>query len=174
MSRANHAQPEVATEIRSLMTPTNLILFSILVYLVYRQLQRKPLIPPPKPIEPMPRRDYTPAQLAKYDGNNPDRHILVAVLGKVYDVTAGAAFYGPRGPYSTFGGRDASRALAVGSFDREVFVDVDGPIDDLADLDDEQRQALHDWVSHFDNKYIDAGKLVPNGTTITTSSCKSD
>lgn len=164
MSQATNQVPDAASEVRTPMTPTNLILFSILIYLVYRQFQRKPLIPPPEPIEPMPRRAYTPSELAAYTGTNADRHILVAVKGKVYDVTAGAAFYGPRGPYSTFGGRDASRALAVGSFDRQVFVDIDGPIDDLADLDQEQRQALDDWVAHFDGKYIDAGTLVPNAS----------
>lgn len=50
----------------------------------------------------------------------------------------------------------------MGSFEDDMFVDSDGPIDDLANLDDEQRTALNDWVSHFDGKYIDAGSLIEN------------
>lgn len=48
-----------------------------------------------KPIEPLEPRDYTPQDLKKYNGIA-DPHILMAVKGKVYDVTAGSMFYGPR------------------------------------------------------------------------------
>lgn len=50
----------------------------------------------------------------------------------------------------------------MGSFDDEMFVKVEGPIDDLKDLDGEQVQALDDWASHFSGKYIPAGKLIEN------------
>lgn len=69
-----------------------------------------------------------------------------------------------RGPYKNFGGRDASRALAMGSFDEEMFAKIEGPIDNLKDLDSEQLQALDDWASHFSGKYIPAGKLIENGS----------
>lgn len=74
------------------------------------------------------------------------------------------------GPYKNFGGRDASRALAVGSFEDDMFVDSEGPIDTLDNLDDEQKQALHDWVSHFDGKYIYAGKLINNDSKLENNS----
>lgn len=74
-----------------------------------------------------------------------------------------------RGPYKNFGGRDASRALAMGSFEEDMFVSTDGPIDDLKDLDSEQEQAVNDWISHFDGKYIAAGRLMENGTLPTAS-----
>jgi len=44
----------------------------------------------------MKKRDFTISDLRKYDGiNNPEGRVLVAVLGKVYDVTKGKRFYGP-------------------------------------------------------------------------------
>ena len=67
-----------------------------------------------------------------------------------------------RGPYKSFGGRDASRALAMGSFDDDMFVDAEGAIDTLTDLDDDQRAAMDDWVAHFEGKYIMAGRLLEN------------
>lgn len=48
-----------------------------------------------KPIEPLPVSDYTPKSLRKFNGVH-DPHILLAVKGKVYDVTAGSMFYGPK------------------------------------------------------------------------------
>ncbi|BFZ55228.1 steroid binding [Savitreella phatthalungensis] len=149
-------------EVAAFLTPTNIALVALLIYLTYRRLSRGPAVKAPEPIRPLEKRDYTPAELQKFNGTNDDRHILVAVKGKVYDVTAGAAFYGPQGPYSSFGGRDASRALALGSFDDDNFVDPAGPIDTLDNLDAEQKQALDDWVRHFDGKYIDAGRLIEN------------
>ena len=47
----------------------------------------------------MKKRDFTTRQLKAFDGNksdeNLDSRVLVAVLGKVYDVTKGKSFYGP-------------------------------------------------------------------------------
>ncbi|KAG8902499.1 hypothetical protein FRB99_004400 [Tulasnella sp. 403] len=59
---------------------------------------------------------YTPKTLYKYNGND-DPRILLAIDRKVFDVTAGASFYGPGGPYGNFAGRDASRGMAKQSFD---------------------------------------------------------
>ena len=70
----------------------------------------------------------------------------LAVRSRVFDVTSGKQFYGPGGPYSNFAGRDASRGLAHGSFDEDMLTkDLDGPLDTLEDLDDEQRDALRGW-----------------------------
>lgn len=52
-------------------------------------------------------------ELKKYNGRGEDGRICVAVLGKVFDCSKGRRFYGPGGPYSTFAGRDATRALAT-------------------------------------------------------------
>jgi hypothetical protein len=39
--------------------------------------------------------DMTLLELSKYDGRDPFRPLLLAVRGRVYDVTLGRAFYGP-------------------------------------------------------------------------------
>ncbi|MCJ1302574.1 hypothetical protein MMC08_005378 [Hypocenomyce scalaris] len=72
---------------------------------------------PPTPAEAVfPLRKFSKTQLQNYKGisspSNPDALIYMAIRGKVYDVTAGRRFYGPGGPYNTFGGRDATVALA--------------------------------------------------------------
>eukprot|EP00961_Rhodomonas_salina_P141664 1907577-Rhodomonas_salina.1 len=52
-----------------------------------------------RPNEVLEFRDYTRELLAQYNGTVMGKPLLVAILGKVYDVTAGADFYGP-GPRS--------------------------------------------------------------------------
>ena len=41
--------------------------------------------------------------------------------------------------------------------------DLDGPLDTLEDLDDEQRDALRGWEERFEEKYLVVGKLVAEG-----------
>lgn len=50
----------------------------------------------------------------------------------------------------------------MGSFEDDMFMDSDGAIDTLQDLDEEQLGTMNDWVSHFEGKYIAAGNLVEN------------
>ena len=76
--------------------------------------------------------------------------MYLAVRGKVFDVTPGRNFYGPGGPYENFAGRDASRGLACGSFDEDMLTkDLDGPLDDLSGLGQEEMQAMRDWEDRF-------------------------
>jgi membrane-associated progesterone receptor component len=110
-------------------------------------------------LEPLVFKTYTPTTLAKYNGTD-DPRVLIAVLGKVYDVTAGKSFYGPGGPYANFAGHDASRGLAKNSFDISMIMPIDGPIDTLDDLSESERMALADWNSLFSGKYPVAGELV--------------
>ena len=77
----------------------------------------------------MKKRDMTLKDLRKYDGTGPEGRVLVAVLGKIYDVTKGKRFYGPGGPYAGFAGRDASRGLATFNVDA-----INDEYDDLSDL----------------------------------------
>ncbi|KAF8001612.1 hypothetical protein HF325_004113 [Metschnikowia pulcherrima] len=77
----------------------------------------------------------------------------------VFDVTNGKAFYGPGGPYENFAGRDASRGLALNSFDPAVLTDLSEPIDTLTDLSLEEKESLDNWKSHFENKYKVVGSL---------------
>jgi len=41
------------------------------------------------------KQDMTLQQLRKYDGTQPDGRVLVAINGKIFDVTKGKRFYGP-------------------------------------------------------------------------------
>ncbi|WFC96163.1 hypothetical protein MBRA1_002819 [Malassezia brasiliensis] len=87
---------------------------------------------------------YTPKTLALFDGTGSEQSpdgskILLAINGKVFDVSSGRNFYGPGGPYGNFAGRDASRGMAKQSFDLSMLTPLDQPIDTLEDLTDSER-----------------------------------
>ena len=89
----------------------------------------------------------------------------MAIRGTVFDVTPGRQFYGPLGPYANFAGRDASRGLALGSFDEDMLTkDLDGPLDDLKDLGPDEVDALNGWEERFREKYLIVGRLVVEGS----------
>jgi len=143
------------------LTPTNAILFLIIAFVAYRRLFPSLVPAAIKPIvrdEPILFKTYTRRELQKYNGIGGER-ILMGIRGNVYDVTAGAGFYGPDGPYGNFAGNDASRGLAKGSFDKEMLTPVDQPVDDLNDLTEDEQRALTDWEDHFRTKYFYVGKL---------------
>ncbi|KAI5948914.1 DAP1 [Candida theae] len=106
---------------------------------------------------------FTPKSLAKYNGKDHAK-IFIAVKNRVFDVSQGAAFYGPGGPYENFAGRDASRGLALNSFDPAVLTPLDQPIDDLKDLSKLEKESLEQWEEHFENRYKVVGSLHENGT----------
>lgn len=89
-------------------SPLNLTLLSLCLFLLYKIFRGdKPpeLSDEDKPLPKMKKRDFTLAELKPYDGlQNP--RILMAINGKVFDVTRGKKFYGP-------GNVRASRARAV-------------------------------------------------------------
>mmetsp|Transcript_6647 Transcript_6647/g.11838 ORF Transcript_6647/g.11838 Transcript_6647/m.11838 type:complete len:281 (+) Transcript_6647:93-935(+) len=107
-------------------------------------------------------------ELAKYDGMNQEipegehagyatRPIYLGALDKVFDVSfGGVPMYGKDGPYNRFAGKDASRALALMSFDPK---DVENT--DISDLEEKQVKVLKDWVKSFEEKkgYPVVGKL---------------
>ena len=142
------------------MTPINLILFSLIVLVIYLRLRPRTLPAIPKPPSPIVFRTFTPLTLREFDGTN-GKSIYFAVNGRVFDVSAGRNFYGPGGPYENFAGRDASRGLAFGSFDESMLTeDLNGPLDPLKDLTDDQKDALRGWEERFLDKYLVVGKLV--------------
>jgi membrane-associated progesterone receptor component len=65
-------------------------------------------------------------------------------------------FYGPGGPYASFAGRDASRALANMSFEPD---DLSGDISGLGPFEVE---ALQEWEYKFKSKYIPVGTIKKN------------
>jgi membrane-associated progesterone receptor component len=146
----------------SVFSPVNLVLLALFFYLVYARL-RPAAVPKLVAPEPLVFKTFTPRTLKPFNGTD-DPRVLLAVQGKVFDVTAGKSFYGPGGPYANFAGRDASRGLAKNSFDEEMLTDVDKPIDKLEDLTEEERGSLRDWKGHFEGKYLLVGRLVDEGS----------
>ena len=63
------------------------------------------------------------------------------------------------GPYANFAGRDASRGLALNSFEESCLTPLDEPIDDLKGLTKEELESLENWEDHFENKYKVVGTL---------------
>ena len=128
------------------------------------RLRPSPATAFPKAPAPIVFRTFTPPTLKPYSGEK-DMPVYLAVRAKVFDVTSGKNFYGPNGPYANFAGRDASRGLACGSFDEDMLTaDLEGPLDDLSGLGEDEMQALQDWEDRFNEKYLVVGKLVAVGS----------
>lgn len=109
---------------------------------------------------------FTPKTLCKYNGSDNEK-IFIAVKGRVFNVTKGASFYGPGGPYANFAGRDASRGLAKSSFELSLITPIDQPIDTLQGLSSTDLETLDQWEEHFENKYPVVGVLVNEDSTST-------
>ena len=131
----------------------------------------------------------TPAELARYDGSNPDLPVYLAINGTIFDVSAGRHTYGPGGSYHHFAGRDASRGFVTGCFAQDTTADLRGaeemfiPVDDPNDEKEKQlssgqkkvrleqdrrvakkrvRQEVEKWEKFYSNsdKYFKIGKVV--------------
>ncbi|KAJ3075160.1 hypothetical protein HDU98_008997 [Podochytrium sp. JEL0797] len=141
--------------------PINWLLGGVVLVLAYSVLSsdRNASAPPAKHPEVIELKDFTPQELAEFDGRK-SKKIYLSVKGRVYDVTSGASFYGPDGMYGNFAGRDASRGLSKDSFDEEMLTDLDKPIDELKDLTASETEALNGWASFFQGKYTHVGFLV--------------
>lgn len=98
--------------------------------------------------------NVTEEELRGYDGSDPEKPLLMAIKGQIYDVSRSRMFYGPGGPYALFAGRDASRALALMSFDPQ---DLTGNIEGL---NASELEVLQDWEYKFMEKYVKVGQLV--------------
>lgn len=78
-------------------SPLNLTLLSLclfLLYKIFRGDKQPDLGEVEKPLPKLKKRDFTLAELKPYDGLQ-DPRILMAINGKVFDVTRGKKFYGP-------------------------------------------------------------------------------
>ena len=77
----------------------SLILVAVVVglYMLIQSLKKEeePSAPPGPTYTPAEKKDMTVAELLEYDGRDPDKAILLAVCGNIYDVTRGKSFYGP-------------------------------------------------------------------------------
>mmetsp|Transcript_5861 Transcript_5861/g.13029 ORF Transcript_5861/g.13029 Transcript_5861/m.13029 type:complete len:255 (+) Transcript_5861:198-962(+) len=117
----------------------------------------------PASLIPSKDRVLTREELSKNDGSQPAPEGYAAApiyLGAgdfVFDVSfGGVTFYGPEGSYHRFAGKDASRALALMSFDP-------GDLENTSvdDLDEKKRKTLDDWVKTFTERkgYPVVGRL---------------
>ncbi|KAF5480387.1 hypothetical protein F2P56_001142 [Juglans regia] len=114
----------------------------------------QPSQPPPPPVQ---LGEISEDDLKQYDGSDPEKPLLMAIKGQIYDVSQSRMFYGPGGPYALFAGKDASRALAKMSFEEK---DLTGDITGLGPF---ELEALQDWEFKFMSKYVKVGtvKSVP-------------
>ncbi|KAJ9080523.1 Dihydrodipicolinate synthase [Entomophthora muscae] len=135
-------------------------LVSLLILTVYNTEDPDRHVSPPSHPSTIVFKSYTPQELSYFNGEE-GKPIYMGVRGNIFDVTSGRNFYGPGGPYENFAGRDASRGLALNSFDPEVLTPLDAPIDSLDNLSNEEKTSLDDWESHFSLKYTIVGKLIP-------------
>uniref|UniRef100_A0A0D9YVJ2 Cytochrome b5 heme-binding domain-containing protein n=1 Tax=Oryza glumipatula TaxID=40148 RepID=A0A0D9YVJ2_9ORYZ len=120
-----------------------------------RQEEARASQPLPPPVQ---LGEVTEEELRVYDGSDPNKPLLMAIKGQIYDVTQSRMFYGPGGPYALFAGRDASRALAKMSFELD---DLTGDVSGLGPI---ELEALHEWEGKFMSKYVKVGtikKIIP-------------
>lgn len=81
-------------------SPLNLLLLGLCVFLLYKIVRGDQAAAgdgdddDPPQLPRLKRRDFTPAELRRFDGVQ-DPRILMAINGKVFDVTKGRKFYGP-------------------------------------------------------------------------------
>uniref|UniRef100_A0A9L0I6L3 Membrane-associated progesterone receptor component 1 n=1 Tax=Equus asinus TaxID=9793 RepID=A0A9L0I6L3_EQUAS len=82
-------------------SPLNLLLLGLCIFLLYKIVRGdQPAASGDSdddeaaPLPRLKRRDFTPAELRRFDGVQ-DPRILMAINGKVFDVTKGRKFYGP-------------------------------------------------------------------------------
>ncbi|OON18490.1 cytochrome b5-like Heme/Steroid binding domain protein [Opisthorchis viverrini] len=136
-----------------------LCISAAIIAVIYQALRRRRSSRTRTPKLPM--RDFTLEELQQFDGNGPDGRILLAVNGNVFDVTEnGQNFYGKGAPYSSFAGKDVSRALAC--FKAEL-VEVGGRYDDLSDLSQVEMERLREWELQFSERYDHIGRLLRPG-----------
>ncbi|KAL0491896.1 membrane-associated progesterone receptor component [Acrasis kona] len=98
--------------------------------------------------------------LSHYNGSDPSLPILLAVKGRIYDVSSGWRFYGPGGSYGFFAGRDGSRSFGTGCLDEK-----DGKCTSNShvynDLTEEQIKTIDYWNDFYDksSKYHYIGEV---------------
>ena len=68
----------------------------------------------------------TDAELALYNGTDPNLSVYLALNGTIYDVSAGRRIYGPGGSYNVFAGKDAARGFITGCFAEDSTPDLRG------------------------------------------------
>ncbi|KAK7315024.1 hypothetical protein VNO77_33556 [Canavalia gladiata] len=148
-----------------LSPPTFFTLLAVILALYYvvsglfpsndhRHVSSRDLEPQMEPLRPPVQiGEVTEEELKAYDGSDPEKPLLMAIKGQIYDVSQSRMFYGPGGPYALFAGKDASRALAKMSFEDK---DLTGDISGLSPF---ELESLQDWEYKFMGKYVKVGTI---------------
>jgi predicted heme/steroid binding protein len=97
---------------------------------------------------------FTEQELAEYNGVSDPNKLALAILGEVYDVSAGAKHYGPGKGYNFFCGIDGTRAFVTGEFNKE------GLVPDVHGLTGEQMLGIEEWIRFYRKDYRLLGKLI--------------
>ncbi|GMH08999.1 hypothetical protein Nepgr_010839 [Nepenthes gracilis] len=126
-----------------------------------RSLEEQVKPPPPPPVQVG---EISEEELKQYDGSDDKKPLLMSIKGQIYDVSQSRMFYGPGGPYALFAGKDASRALAKMSFEKE---DLTGDISGLGPF---ELEALQDWEYKFMSKYVKVGTVKKEVVPVTDES----
>ncbi|KAG8865367.1 hypothetical protein FRB96_000257 [Tulasnella sp. 330] len=89
---------------------------------------------------------YTEQSLARFDGTDPEKPLLLALDGIVYDVSKGQGrrIYGPGGGYHQFAGKDAARAYVTGCFKLHQTHDTRG-------FNEQELKSLKKWKDFYAN-----------------------
>ncbi|VDN51325.1 unnamed protein product [Dracunculus medinensis] len=140
---------------------SDLLVIIFIVVILYRFFIKKTEIrlPEVKQLAPMRKRDFTLRQLREFNGNDNER-ILLAICGRVFDVTRGKDFYGPGGPYGILAGRDATRALATMQLEH-----VSDDYEDWNQLPQAEKSEAMEWCQRLSLKYPQVGRLIADSDT---------
>jgi hypothetical protein len=129
---------------------------------------------PPLPTEVLRKaaeKAFTAEDLARFDGRDSDAPLLMAVRGVVFDVSEGARFYGPDGPYHVLVARDATCAVARMSIEPVNLTDrCEGleakAVDRLVTVTDDTYLRKYPIVGH-----VVGGAFFPNGLCCDGDGC---
>ena len=94
--------------------------------------------------------------------------IVLAMCGRVYDVTDGREYYGENGPYHALTGHDASRLLAKGMLEPESAEQQAVPLRRF------ELEQLRDWKTHYEQKYVFIGQLVGGHDPLAAMDCEAE
>ena len=106
------------------------------------------------PVAASPGMELSLAELATYDGTTNGKPILVSVMGKVFDVGAGAGLYGIAGQYRAFAGKDITCACAKFNKSAAALLNTK-----WLNLTREERALLKKFEEVFQTKYPCVGKV---------------
>ena len=100
-------------------------------------------------------KEYTPTELASYDGTNTAKPILISFKGVVFDVTSGADFYGAKGTYNLMACHEIARSVAEYKLEKHLFHA------DLRGLSKEKLASMEEiYQETYIKKYPIVGRMV--------------